>query len=100
MPEVLGWQKASDQSQLIHRAVQALNEGQLVVFPTETVYGIAASALVPEAVERLVLGKGRSDAKPFSLAIRSSQEVLDWLPLLSPLGKRLARRCWPGPVTM
>jgi protein-tyrosine phosphatase len=72
----------------------------LVAFPTETVYGVAASALIPEAVERLCAGKGRSGNKPLALAIRSSAEARDWVPRMSPVGWRLARRCWPGPLTL
>src|SRR5260370_35008462 len=52
MTEVLEWQKATDSPAMIRRTVEALAEGHLVVFPTETVYGGAASALVPGAVER------------------------------------------------
>jgi len=100
MTEVLEWQKATDSPALIRRTVEALAEGHLVVFPTETVYGVAASALVPEAVERLCRGKGRAEDKPLTLAIRGSAEVLDWVPQMSPLPRRLARRCWPGPLTL
>src|SRR5438270_13910376 len=100
MTEVLEWHRAADLPGVVRRAVQALAEGQLVAFPTETVYGLAASALVPEAVERLCQGKGRSEDKPLALAIRGSAEALDWVPQMSPLGRRLARRCWPGPLTL
>jgi L-threonylcarbamoyladenylate synthase len=100
MTEVLEWQKVANSPDLIRRAVQALAEGQLVAFPTETVYGLAASALVPEAVERLCRGKGRSENKPLALALGGPAEALDWVPQMSPLGWRLARRCWPGPLTL
>src|SRR5438132_3772874 len=100
MTEVLEWQKAADSPAMIRRVVEALAEGQLVAFPTETVYGLAASALVPEAVERLCRGKGRAENKPLALAIRAAAEALDWVPRMSRLGWRLARRCWPGPVTL
>jgi protein-tyrosine phosphatase len=100
MTEVLEWQRTAESPSVIRRAVQALAKGELVAFPTETVYGLAASALVPEAVERLCHGKGRSAEKPLALAIRGSAETLDWLPQMSVLGQRLARRCWPGPVTL
>src|SRR6516162_4403402 len=100
MMEVLQWQKVTDSSPMVRRAVQALAEGQLVAFPTETVYGVAASALVPEAVERLCQVKGRSESKPLTLAIHAAAESLDWVPQMSRLGWRLARRCWPGPITL
>jgi tRNA threonylcarbamoyl adenosine modification protein (Sua5/YciO/YrdC/YwlC family) len=98
MAEVLDL--SPDAHNVVHRAVEALTEGQLVAFPTETVYGIAASARVPEAVEQLRKGKGRPEGKPLTLAIAQASQALDWVPDLSPLGQRLARRCWPGPVTL
>ena len=100
MPEVLDWQSAADPRQMIDRAAQALVEGQLVGFPTETVYGIAASAFHPDAVERLAQSKGRDERKPMALAISSAIDAIDWIPQMSLVGKRLARRCWPGPLTL
>lgn len=85
---------------MVHRAVQALAEGQLVVFPTETVYGIGASACRVDAVERLKQVKGRREGVPFTLAIKSAEEASDFVPDMVPLARRLARRCWPGPVTL
>ena len=89
-----------DWRDVVHRAVQALAEGQLVAFPTETVYGLAASALDQRAVGRLLEFKGRRPGHPLTLAIRSADEARDYVPDMSPLAQRLARRCWPGPVTL
>src|SRR5207244_4404249 len=100
MPEVLDWHHAAQPGAVVDRAVQALVNGQLVALPTETVYGLAACALVPEAVERLQVSKGRPQDKPLTLALRGAADALDWVPEMSPLGQRLARRCWPGPVTL
>ena len=44
--------------------------------------------------------KGRTEAKPLTLAIKSADEARDYVPDLCPLARRLARRCWPGPVTL
>jgi protein-tyrosine phosphatase len=100
MPEVLDWKGAADQRPLVQRAAQALAKGHLVAFPTETVYGVAASVFLPEAVERLARSKGRPESKPMALAVGGAEDALDWLPRMSPVGRRLARRCWPGPVTL
>ncbi len=97
---VIDIRSAEDVRDVVHRAVQALAEGRLVAFPTETVYGVAASALHPAAVGRLLDCKGRPENQPLTLAIRSPEEALDYVPDLSPIGQRLARRCWPGPVTI
>src|SRR5262249_18307383 len=100
MPEVLSWHDTDDPLGIIQQAVEAVTEGRLVAFPTETVYGIAAGAWIPEAVARLAACKGRSNQKPMALALGGSEEVLNWLPDLGKVGRRLARRCFPGPVTL
>ncbi len=97
---VIDLRSAEDPRDVVHRAVQAVSEGKLVVFPTETVYGIAARALDPVAVQRLVEVKGRREGHPLALAIRGVDEARDYVPDISPLAERLARRCWPGPVTL
>jgi protein-tyrosine phosphatase len=99
-PLVIDTRKSEDARDVVHRAVQALAEGGLVAFPTETVYGIGASACRPDAVERLARMKGRPDTAPFALAIKSADEAVDYVPDMVPLARRLARRCWPGPVTL
>jgi tRNA threonylcarbamoyl adenosine modification protein (Sua5/YciO/YrdC/YwlC family) len=99
-PLVIDARNAEDARDVIHRAVQALAEGRLVAFPTETVYGIGASACRQDAVERLREFKNRDASAPFSLAIKSAEEAADFVPDMVPLARRLARRCWPGPVTL
>jgi tRNA threonylcarbamoyl adenosine modification protein (Sua5/YciO/YrdC/YwlC family) len=99
-PVVIDLRSAEDRRDVVHRAVQALAEGGLVAFPTETVYGLAASALDEAAVSRLVASKDRTAVKPLTLAIKSADEARDYAPDMSPLAQRLARRCWPGPITL
>ena len=97
---VIDLANVEDQRDVVHRAVEALAEGQLVIFPTETVYGVAASALNEQAVRRLLEAKGRRQHHPLTLAIKSAEDAFDYVPGITPLGQRLARRCWPGPVTL
>ena len=97
---VLDLQNADDVRDVIHQAVEALASGKIIAIPTETVYGLAASALVPSAVDRLFEIKGRSPDKPLAFAVKSLEAALDYVPDMSPLARRLARRCWPGPVTL
>jgi protein-tyrosine phosphatase len=100
-PVVIDIRSAEDTRDVVHRAVQALHEGQLVVFPTETVYAVAASALNDAAVSRLLAAKRRLPGEPpLTLAVKSIDDALDYLPEMSLLAQRLARRCWPGPVTL
>ena len=99
-PVVINTRTAEDRRDVVHRAVQALVEGKLVAFPTETVYGLAASALSEEGVAKLLAVKSRDPNKPLALAVKSADEALDYIPQAGILERRLARRCWPGPVTL
>jgi tRNA threonylcarbamoyl adenosine modification protein (Sua5/YciO/YrdC/YwlC family) len=99
-PFVIDVRAADDARDVVHRAAQALAEGRLVALPTETVYGLAAHALAPQAVARLVAVKRRKPGHAITLAIRSLEEALDYVPDMSRLARRLARRAWPGPITL
>jgi protein-tyrosine phosphatase len=96
MPEVLDWQ-LGDPRLAVTRAVQELVAGNLVVFPTETGYHLAASVLHPEALAALSQLGHVNEAV---LTVRSLEDALRWAPWMSPTGRRLARRCWPGPVIL
>lgn len=99
-PQVLDVTAAGDPRDAVHRVVQALVEGKVVALPTETVYIAAASGLHERAVQRLLTLRDGKIEGPATLAVRSTEEVLDYVPQLPVIGQRLARRCWPGPVTL
>ena len=100
-PMVINLRKADDPRDVVHRAVQMLAQGHSVAFPTETDYVVAASVRAAEAIDRIVpLAPAREGEPRLSLALKSADEALDWAPRLSPIGHRIARRCWPGPVTI
>jgi protein-tyrosine phosphatase len=84
----------------LDRAGETLRGGGLVTFPTETVYGVAARADDSEAVERLRSVKGRGAEKAFTVHIASRSEVADFVPGISGIAARLARKGWPGPLTL
>ena len=96
-PVVLNLKNADDPRDVIHCCVQALSEGRLVLLPTETTYVLAASALHPEAASRLY---SLNATTPKFLALRGPDAAMDYLPDLTPLGIRLIRRSWPGPVSL
>lgn len=99
-PNVIDPNRGDDERDAVHRAVETLSKGGLVAFPTETVYGIAANALDEAAVGRLLETKGRAPANPLALAIANPNEAASYSPELSPSARRLAHRCWPGPITL
>jgi L-threonylcarbamoyladenylate synthase len=85
---------------LIRRAAERLRAGELVAFPTETVYGLGAAALDAHAVAKIFAAKGRPSYNPLIvhvLDVRGAQELVDDWPELA---TTLARRFWPGPLTM
>ncbi len=96
-PEWIDLARADDLLDVVHRAVACLAQGGLVALPTETTYIVAASALQPAAVEALWGLKGRR--RPLPLGLVAAGAVPDWVPELSAVGRRLAQRAWPGPVT-
>jgi tRNA threonylcarbamoyl adenosine modification protein (Sua5/YciO/YrdC/YwlC family) len=77
-----------------------LVRGKIVAFPTETVYGIGACASIPAAVSRLYQIKKRDRKKPLSYHVGSLDAVERLSVLQSSAFKYLARRFWPGPVTL
>jgi protein-tyrosine phosphatase len=99
-PERIDLSQADDPRDVVHRAVACLAQGGVVGLSTETVYGLAANALNSEAVARLRRLKALDPTSLLTLLLRGSEEVSDWVPDLSALGRRLARRAWPGPVTL
>jgi len=79
-------------------AAAALERGELVVVPTETVYGLAGREDRPAARERLEAVKPGRD-RPYSLAVASPEMLAERLAPLPRLARRIADRWWPGPVT-
>ena len=84
----------------IEAAVEALERGEVVALPTETVYGLAADASNPDAIERLFELKGRPTSVPLPLAVAAVEWVPHWASVDDPRLERLARRWWPGPLTV
>ncbi|MFA7461164.1 MAG: L-threonylcarbamoyladenylate synthase, partial [Trueperaceae bacterium] len=73
---------------------------QLVAFPTETVYGLGAAALDPQAVARIYELKGRPKAHPLIVHLPPGQPLGEWAEDPPELALGLARRFWPGPLTL
>jgi L-threonylcarbamoyladenylate synthase len=90
----------SPESDVIARAAEILRQGGLVAFPTETVYGLGASALDAEATHRIFIAKGRPANNPVIVHIASVEDVhavvADW----PETAACLAMRFWPGPLTL
>jgi tRNA threonylcarbamoyl adenosine modification protein (Sua5/YciO/YrdC/YwlC family) len=85
---------------LINEAAEILKNGGLVAFPTETVYGIAANVLNKDTVDRLYEIKKRPKNKPFSVHIADFDSLKQLNIVFSKDAERLAKRFWPGPLTL
>jgi protein-tyrosine phosphatase len=100
MPRIVDFHAADDPRDVVHRIVQSLVEGELVGLPTETGYVTAAHALQPRAGERVAGVRERLGCSRSLLALKNPQEALDYVPRAGVLGRKLARRFWPGPVSI
>ena len=81
-------------------AAQTLLEGNLVAFPTETVYGLGADALNNQAVARIYEVKGRPADHPLIVHLHSMQAMGQWVDDVPEYAIDLARDFWPGPMTL
>jgi tRNA threonylcarbamoyl adenosine modification protein (Sua5/YciO/YrdC/YwlC family) len=84
----------------IDEAVERIGRGELVAYPTETLYGLGADATSASAVARLRAWKGRGDDRPFAILVAGPDALAALGVRLSPAARRLAEALWPGPVTL
>ncbi len=84
----------------IEEAVEALRSGELVVFPTETVYGLGANASDPAAVRKIFEVKGRPADHPVIVHLDNPRYLHRWVSTMPPVAEKLAERFWPGPLTL
>ncbi len=80
-------------------AVSALKSGELVVYPTDTVYALGAAAGNEEAVRRLFAAKGRSPSKAVPLLVADAM-MASWAADVTPVAKKLMSALWPGALTI
>lgn len=96
------WQMSVDKPDLkmIKEAATLLREGQVVAFPTETVYGLGANALDSKAIKKIYLAKGRPDDNPLIVHISDVEQLNDLVTSISPQAQKLIDNFWPGPLTL
>jgi len=80
--------------------VTALRLGGIVVYPTETLYGLGADATNDHALRKLVVLKGREEGKPISVLVSDHSMLRSVVAHVSPAAQRLMDRFWPGPLTL
>jgi len=90
---------ASDPNAIRH-AADVLRHNGLVAFPTDTVYGVGALVFRAEAVQRLYVVKGRSTDKAIAVLVAGNGDLPKVAQTLPPAAQSLARKFWPGPLTL
>lgn len=89
-----------EREQGLREAVDALRRAELVVLPTDTVYGVGADAFTPRAVDALLAAKGRGRDMPVPVLVGSLRTLEGVVDSLSPAGRELAEAFWPGALTL
>ena len=89
-----------DQPQSISRAVEIVQSGGVIAFPTDTVYGIGVSAFNEMAIEKLYQVKGRSYQKAIPILVSDQEELTRITPPLDQNVKAINQRFWPGALTL
>ena len=82
------------------QAIEVLAQGDLVAFPTDTVYGLGADAFNDQAVRKLYLAKGRSQEKAIPVLVANLEQFVDIVNRTTFQAMRLAEKFWPGPLTI
>lgn len=90
----------SEAAEIIQTAAKILQEGGLVAFPTETVYGLGGNGLDSEACKKIYIAKGRPSDNPLILHISEFEELNPIVGEISPAAQKLMDAFWPGPLTM
>ena len=92
--------KLSTSQNDIQKAAAILQEGGLVAFPTETVYGLGANGLLKETAEKIYKAKGRPSDNPLILHVATKEEALELAEVVPSYAHILMDAFWPGPLTL
>lgn len=88
------------QPRLIRKAAILLQRGELVAFPTETVYGLGANALSSKAIRRIFKAKGRPSDNPLIIHIAEKKQLAELVDQIPTAASKLIKKFWPGPLTI
>lgn len=84
----------------IEEIANAIKEGKLIIFPTDTVYGIGTNAYNEEACKKIYEIKGRPSCKPLIILISDTSMIEDLVENISPKEQKIIEKFWPGPLTI
>jgi len=92
--------RVSDSAPVPRRAVEALRQGQVIVYPTDTVYGLGCRIDHPQAVRRIYEIKGRPSTEALPVLLADPVQVEEYAVGVTMIARRLISRFWPGAVTL
>jgi release factor-specific protein-(glutamine-N5) methyltransferase/tRNA threonylcarbamoyl adenosine modification protein (Sua5/YciO/YrdC/YwlC family) len=98
MPEIIDLRKSFEKA--LEKSVSILNKGGLIVFPTDTVYGLAAKFDEPESIERIYQVKGRDQTKALAVLVANLNQIKILSPRISENTTKLIKYFWPGALTL
>lgn len=84
----------------IQEAAEAIRHGDVVAYPTETVYGLAVDPFSSQALERLFEAKGRDRGNPVLLVVANDEQLREVVAEISPASMACIRAFWPGPLSL
>lgn len=93
-------QNDTDNQEVFSKAAELIKSGEVVAFPTETVYGLGADGLNSEAVSKIFAAKGRPNDNPLILHIADKQDIQKLASKITRNAEVLMEKFWPGPLTL
>jgi L-threonylcarbamoyladenylate synthase len=100
MPRIIQIDPTEPEPGLVFEAVHVLKGGGVVIFPTDTVYGVGASIHSQQGIERIFQAKKRPKGVPLVLMLHDAEEIREYAARMSPLADKMAKTALPGPLTL
>jgi L-threonylcarbamoyladenylate synthase len=100
MTEIMRIDPAEPSPQLIDKVAEVIKGGGLIIYPTDTLYGLGANPRDPEAMKKLYTIKGRDKAKPIPFLIKDQDMLETLVEDIPPIGRQLMEHYWPGALTL
>jgi len=91
---------SKNKNSVLIRAADLLKKGEIVAFPTETVYGLGANAFDENAIKKIFVAKGRPNDNPLIVHISDLKQLNELVEFVPPKAKQLMKKFWPGPLTI
>jgi L-threonylcarbamoyladenylate synthase len=100
MTEIMRIDPEQPSPRLVEKAAAVIKRGGVIIYPTETLYGLGANPLDPEAMQGLYTIKGREEAKPIPFLIKDQEMLTMLVEEIPSIGRQLMERYWPGALTL